>query len=75
MNSYTPLSRAQTIAVTCPTCAAEPGEACRRDGAAQGSSHAERLARARAGLTRHRTGLRDAEGQRKLRVSREFLKP
>lgn len=72
---YTSLSRAQHLAVACPTCAAEPGEACRREGAAQGSSHAERLSRARAGLTRQRTGLRDAQRQRKLRVARELLKP
>lgn len=73
---YTPLSRAQTLAVACPTCSAEPGEACRRqDGLVRGPMHVERLSRARAGLTRHRTGLRDAESQRKLRAAREMLKP
>jgi hypothetical protein len=69
MNTYVTLSRAQAIAVVCPTCAAEPGEVCWRDGVRQGSSHVTRLSSARAHLTRQRTDLRDAER------SKKFLKP
>lgn len=73
---FRPLSRAETIIVACPTCGAKPGEACRRE---SGSVHATRQAAARATLTRHRTGLRDAQ-QRKAeekakRVNRDWLRP
>ncbi len=69
---YLPLSRAATIAVACPACAAEPGEACRREG---GASHAPRLAAARAALTRRRTGLRDNANETAKRINRDFLRP
>ncbi len=62
-------SRAQILAVACPVCGANPGEACRRD---DGKSHAPRVAQARAALTRQRTNLRDAKA---MRIARDWLRP
>jgi hypothetical protein len=54
---FTQPSRAEILAVGCPACGAVSGEACRRD---DGKSHAPRLTKARAVLTRQRTRQRDA---------------
>ncbi len=65
-----PASRAEILAVACPTCGAEAGEACRR---ADGRSDALRLGRARAVRTQQRTALRDADKAK--RVNMDFLRP
>ncbi len=72
---FTP-SRSEILAVACPTCGAEPGEPCRR---ADGKTHAPRISRTRAVLSRLRTAQRDA-GERKAddkakRVARDWLRP
>jgi hypothetical protein len=68
-HTFTHPSRAEILAVACPTCGAVPGEACRR---ADGKSHEPRLGVARAALSRQRSALRDTAAKR---VARDFLRP
>jgi hypothetical protein len=73
---FRPLSRADAIAVPCPTCGAEPTEPCRRG---SGATHKIRQDAARAALTRHRTALRDARrrkgDEKDKRVALDFYQP
>ncbi len=68
---FTP-SRVEILAVACPTCGAEPREACRR---VDGKTHAPRIAQARARLSQRRRAP-DTKGNAKAtRVARDWLKP